>query len=103
MANTGNLRHFQPGDDPRRGHGVKGKSGRKPEVFKAMCAQLVSSAKAKASIRAILADHKHPHFAAIYKHLSEQAFGKATQPVSGEGGGPLVVRVIREDGPRARN
>lgn len=39
MAKTENLRPFAPGDDPRRGGGKKGRSGRPPGVIREACAK----------------------------------------------------------------
>lgn len=73
--------------------------GRTPEAFKQLCRDMVASAKAKASVKKILEDDRHPHFAAIYKHLCEHGYGKATQPISGpDPDSPLTVQVIQFGG-----
>lgn len=84
-----------PGNPGNRG-GAKGRSGRKPEVYRALCESLISSPEAQASVKKILKDDRHPHFAVMYRHLAEHAHGKPMQPVGGEDGGPIPVRVIRE-------
>jgi hypothetical protein len=85
-----------PGN-PGNSGGKPGRSGRKPEVYRDLCRELISSAVAVRSVEKILKNDKHPHFATIYKHLAEHAHGKPVQPLSGEDGGAVVVRIIRED------
>lgn len=89
-----------PGN-PGNAGGKAGRSGRKPDIYRALCEELLSSADAQKSVKAILKDNRHPHFGTIYKHLAEYAHGKPVQPLSGEDGGAVVVRVIREDPVRA--
>jgi hypothetical protein len=85
-----------PGNPGNRG-GQPGKSGRKPDAFISLCRDLVESPKTQASVRQILSNHKHPHFAVMYKHLTDHAYGKPAQSVTGPEGGPIVVRVVRDD------
>lgn len=63
-------------------HGHKGGSGRPPEWFKELCRDMVSSPKARAAVKAILADPKHPHFAAMWKAVSDRGYGKPEQPIN---------------------
>lgn len=87
---------LRPGN-PGNSGGKKGRSGRKPDVYVDLCRDLVTNPKTQASLRRILTNTKHPHFAAIYKHLAEHAYGKPTQPIGNPDSGEIVVRVIREE------
>ena len=88
---------IQPGNRGNSG-GKPGRSGRKPDAYYDICRELVGDSKTRASVRRILSNDKHPHFAALYKHLAEHAYGKPAQPVTGAGGeGPVVIHVIREE------
>jgi hypothetical protein len=70
------------GNRLKRGNpGNKG-GGRPPEEFRETCRHLVSSPAALQSVMAILADTKHPHFAALYKYLADRGYGKPEQPIS---------------------
>jgi len=85
---------FANGADSRRGHGVKGRSGRRPNWLRDFCDNLLASTKCKAQVRAILADKDHPAFATMWKAVGERAHGKPEQPI--DHGGELVIRVKRE-------
>jgi hypothetical protein len=85
---------FKPGHDPRRGHGVKGRSGRKPNWLREFCDDLLASPKTKAQVRDILADKSHPAFATMWKAVSDRAHGKPEQPL--EHSGTIVIREKRE-------
>ncbi|HEV8177158.1 MAG TPA: hypothetical protein VGP44_05665 [Gemmatimonadales bacterium] len=91
-----------PGN-PGNSGGKKRRSGRKPNVYRELCEGMLSSPDAQRSVARILKDDRHPHFASIYKHLAEYAHGKPVQPISGEDGGDVVVRVIREEISLARD
>ena len=90
---TGNG-HFMPGHDPRRGHGLKGRSGRKPDWIKDFCDDLLADPKCKAQVRAILRNKDHPAFATMWKAAGDRAYGKADQKV--EQTGDVTIRVTRE-------
>lgn len=90
---TGNGR-FTPGTDPRRGHGVKGRSGRKPDWLRKFCDDMLASAKTKSAVRKILDDPDHPAFAAMWKAVGDRGHGKPTNPV--EHSGSVEIRVVRE-------
>ena len=84
-----------PGNPGNRG-GAKGKSGRLPHEYVELCRDLVTSSKALAGVEAILNNSNHPHFVAMYRHLSERGYGKPAQPLTGEGGqGP--VRIVYDE------
>ncbi len=90
---SGNGR-FAPGHDPRRGHGVKGRSGRPPNWLRDFCDETLADPKCKASVRAILRNPSHPAFAAMWKAAGERAHGKPEQPI--DHAGEVAIRVIRE-------
>ncbi len=70
--------------------GNKG-GGRPPEEFKELCREFVSSAPARRSVKTILADDKHPHFASLWKYLADRGYGKAEQPIThGAAGGAAM-------------
>lgn len=92
---VGRNRLLTPGN-PGNSGGKAGRSGRKPEVYRDLCRSLLESPETVKSLQSILKDNRHPHFAAIYKHLAEHGHGKPVQPISGEGGGPVRVLVVRE-------
>ena len=85
---------FASGADARRGHGVKGRSGRKPDWLRQFCDDLLASAACKKQVKEILADKSHPAFATMWKAVSERAHGKPEQPI--DHGGEVVIRVKRE-------
>jgi hypothetical protein len=90
---TGNGR-FATGTDPRRGHGVKGRSGRKPNWLREFCDEMLASPKCKAQVKAILHDKTHPAFHHMWKAVGERAHGKPANPV--EHSGEVAIRIIRE-------
>jgi hypothetical protein len=55
------------------------------------------------SVREILKNPKHPHFASVWKTLGERGYGKADQTVTGPGGGPVqhaIVSILLPDNGR---
>jgi hypothetical protein len=38
---------------------------------------------------------RHPHWAHVWKELGNRAFGKADQPITGPGGGPMQHELVR--------
>ena len=82
------------GAHPGNTGGKKGRSGRKPSWLREFCDDLLASPKTKAAVRAILADDKHPAFAAMWKAVSDRAHGKAEQQINH--GGTIVIREKRE-------
>ena len=85
---------FARGVDARRGHGVKGRSGRKPNWLREFCDDLLASPKCKQQVKEILNDKSHPAFATMWKAVSDRAHGKPEQPI--EHGGTIVIREKRE-------
>jgi hypothetical protein len=65
--------------DPRIRSGKKGRSGRKPDAFKALCAALVSDASTLKAARAILDDQKHPAWSSVFRAIAPYGYGEPTQ------------------------
>ena len=70
--NGGRLRRGNPGN--------KG-GGRLPDEYKAMCRAMVSSPKAQKAVEAILSNPDHPHFASMWKAVTERGYGKLEQKI----------------------
>ena len=86
--------HLVPGN-PGNSGGKKGVSGRKPDEFKALCAQIVSSTETLGEARGILADRTHPAWPPVFKALAAYAYGAPMQAVevSGRTDNTLTIRV----------
>jgi len=57
---------------------------------------MISSPEAEQAVGAVLKNPKHPAFAAMWKALADRAYGKAPQPLTGEGGtGPVAIAITR--------
>lgn len=72
---------FRKGDDPRRGVGKPGRSGRTPDEFKRMCQELASSESVRTNVLAILAspaDYPGLYVGAL-KWATEHGYGKPTE------------------------
>jgi hypothetical protein len=61
--------------------GHKGAGGRPPEWFKELCRDMIASPKARKAVTAILGDPDHPHFASMWKAVSERGYGKPEQKI----------------------
>jgi len=75
---------FQPGPDPRRGHGPeKGapNAGRPPDEFKRLMASLASREETIHALEQILADPSSPHYIQALKFAADRGYGVPTQPV----------------------
>jgi hypothetical protein len=83
-----------PGNPGNTG-GKKGRSRPLPQEVRELCRQLWYSPAAIKSLEAILADDRHPHWAHVWKELGNRAFGKADQPITGPGGGPIQHELVR--------
>jgi sarcosine oxidase gamma subunit len=83
------------GAHPGNTGGKKGRSGRKPDEFKAMMRAMVSHAQAAEALQNILRDASHPQFVQAYRMAAEFGYGKAQQHIEHTGevktGGVLVV------------
>ncbi len=86
---------FQKGHDPRRGHGVKGRSGRPPNEYRDSLRQILDNPKVAKALRRILADPDHPQFASLYGKVVAQAHGNPMQPVELSGDLP-AFRILTE-------
>jgi hypothetical protein len=60
--------------------GNKG-GGRAADIYVALCQKLVTSPECQAQVKAILDDHTEPGFVALYKVLTDRAFGKVTERI----------------------
>ncbi len=85
-----------PGNPGNTG-GKPGRSGRKSNDFIAECAELANDlVLAKIRAHLAIAGPEDPAWRWCADYVSGYGKGKPTQPVSGESGGPVVVRVVRE-------
>lgn len=89
---------FQKGHDPRRGHGVKGRSGRKPDGFKDLARSILNDKKTLEAVRKVAQDPENRGFATIVKMLAGYAEGLPAQRVklSTDEEAPLTIRVVHE-------
>lgn len=71
-------RPFKKGADPRR-NVTKPGTGRPPDEFKAMLAQLASRDETMAAVRRILEDPGHPQFIRALEYATERGYGKVAQ------------------------
>ena len=93
MANNENL-------VPGAGGGPQPGSGRPPDEFKAMCRDAVSRAERFAVAEKVIENPEHPAWLGAYKFLTEQGYGKATQPIdlSGIDAQTLLEALRKEKG-----
>lgn len=87
------------GAHPWNTGGKKGRSGRKPDEFRAHMRELTSRPEVVAYLNRCLDGKEGPNaFHAAYKYATEQAHGKAEQrtKISGDPEQPLKVVVERE-------
>ncbi len=83
------------GAHPGNTGGKKGRSGRKPEAFKAMCQALASSKEVRANAAKILRNADHPLFIGALKWASENGYGRPAQTVDVTSGGvPLNALLV---------
>jgi hypothetical protein len=64
-----------------KGGNLGNKGGCKPDEFKALCRELVSSTKTVENVQAILMNANHPHFMAVLKWASEHGYGRPTATI----------------------
>lgn len=74
--------------------GKKGRSGRKPIALKTLAEDLLSDPETKKSVRKILKDPDHRHFAAIFNALCDRAEGKAKQSVDLTSNGQTLESLV---------
>jgi hypothetical protein len=90
---------FVPGLDSRRGRGLKGRSGRLPDDFKAALRGLVCRSDVIGHLERILCSTttSDSDFLAAYRYVTDRAYGKAPQTIEGaEERKPLTIRLVRE-------
>lgn len=94
--NTGrNTGRFAPGHDPRRGVGVKGRSGRKPDWLKEFCDDMLADPKCRGIVRKALHGEEIPATTiAMWKAAAERAHGKPSEQINVKG--DIQIRVLRE-------
>jgi hypothetical protein len=88
---------FQPGPDPRRGHGpAKGTGGRPRNEFKQEMRALASDDAIIARLRDILNNCTDPvTFIRALAFATEHGYGKATQPIAATGDQSAEVDELR--------
>jgi hypothetical protein len=86
------------GAHPGNTGGKKGRSGRKPDAFKAFMRSLVSHDDVADALRTVLANPGHPGFVSAFKMAAEFGYGRASQAVqlTGENGAAMELRVVHE-------
>lgn len=62
---------FKKGDDPRRGVGKKGRSGRKPDEFKAFLAELKNKPALRKAIEKAASDADGRNFSSAWKTITD--------------------------------
>lgn len=85
---------FVKGNDPRRGVGVKGRSGRHPDAFKEMCRAAASSDETETAVLTILRNPKHPAFIGALKWATEHGYGAAPKSLDVTSGGKPISGVV---------
>lgn len=88
------------GAHPGNTGGKKGRSGRKPEAFRALCRALVSSQAVLDAARSVLSNPDHPAWTGALKWATENGYGKAPQPITGPDGGPVQIQQVWKFGSR---
>ncbi len=74
-------------DPSLRGRGPKKgapNAGRPPDAWKALCRELASSDELIEKAKLVLRVPNHPAWLGAWKFLTEQGYGKPTQPVEGD-------------------
>lgn len=77
-------------------------SGRPPDAWKALCADMADRGAKAALAKKVLDDPEHPAWLGAWKFVAEQAHGKAAQTIKGDPDQPLRFEVIRERKRRER-
>ena len=75
-----------PAGNPGNSGGKKGRSGRKPDEFKALMRELASNEDTLKSIRSILKDADHSAFVAAWRQAAAYGYGQPAQKVEHSGG-----------------
>lgn len=89
---------FQPGADPRRGAGKKGRSGRPTNEVRDLMARMMRKAKWDAAVLRVLTNPEHLHFAAMSKLAMAYRWGQPKQSLAlegGDAGAPALTVVVK--------
>ena len=86
-------RPFTKGHDPRRNVTT---GGRHSDEFKASMRALASADDVLAALRAILADHMHPHFMHAFKYTADRGYGKPQVHIDVTSDGRSLADVLNE-------
>jgi hypothetical protein len=78
---------------PGAGGGPQPGSGRPSHEYREKLRAILDKPEVQEALEAILADPKHPQFAALFGKVVAQAHGNPTQPVALEGGSLPALRV----------
>jgi len=78
---------FRKGYDPRRGPGggKKGRSGRKPDAWKAIMAKCLTRKSTLRALSRVLKDDKHPAYLGALRFAAGYAYGKPQENVQVKG------------------
>ena len=93
-------RPFAKGHDPRR---TLTSAGRPAEAFKAEMRTLASHEDVLAAVRAVLADHTHPHFIAAFKYMADRGYGKPQVHIDVTSEGASITEILHAARLRAAN
>lgn len=79
---TANKGQFVKGADPRRGHGLKGRSGRKPNWLKEWCDDMLSDPASRQVVERAMRGEEIPATTiAMWKAVADRAAGRPVQSV----------------------
>jgi hypothetical protein len=84
------------GAHPGNTGGKPGRSGRPPNAFKELCAQLASREATLRAVGKILMDPDHPAFIGALKWVSENGYGRPLQRLEVDRDVNLTIRLVRE-------
>jgi hypothetical protein len=88
-------RPFLPGFDKRRGHGVAGRSGRRPDEWIKFLKSLLAHPRTQERLEAVITECPDvSEFLKAVRLVEERVFGKPVQPI--EPVGKLVVEIRDE-------
>ena len=78
--------------------GLPSNGGRPRDEWKAQMRKLADAWQKQEVAGAVVADPSHPHWMSAGKYVTDQGYGAPPKPVeiTGAGGEPLVIRVVRE-------
>lgn len=82
------------GAHPGNTGGKKGRSGRKPDEFKALMREAASNDRTLEALTAILEDPESPMFVQAWKQAAAYGYGNPAQPLTGADGGPIEFKDV---------